>query len=312
MRDEIDTVLLAWLDEQRCKHGNHTLTELLDKLGIPMVNAKETLYAWGWRRHAVPRHILTVWSEDITIDQNGVWETGAPLVPSGDSKFNSDQLERESDRIGMLDEIWRGGEECKVILLINERSREDVAKGMAASAEFRVIDTELWHIELCDISGVLKLRRGPRRVNKPNTIATAEPNTDEQSDAGFRMRFPDQETRDRVERAAIEHAIRIYSSAGSVKSVESENLGYDLAVNDNSSGELKFKVEVKGTSGEEQAFYLTRNEYREGARDRHRWRLAIVVNALSVPELQEYRFDEMVKVFDLDPLVWHCSIKRPA
>jgi len=89
--------------------------------------------------------------------------------------------------------------------------------------------------------------------------------------------------------------MQVYSSEGFVKSVETENLGYDLSICDVSSEIIKLKVEVKGTSCEEEVFYLTRNEYREAYKDPKRWRLAIVVNALASPSLQEYRVDEMEK-----------------
>ena len=51
-------------------------------------------------------------------------------------------------------------------------------------------------------------------------------------------------------------------------------------------------VEVKGTSGSEPRFFLTRNEhdYREASE----WRLAMVVNALGTPETTLHTLREFV------------------
>jgi hypothetical protein len=313
MRHEIDPTLLAWLEEQRLKYGSSTLTTLLEKLGIGIVNGKDTLYAWAWRRRAIPKYVVTIWSEDVAIDQTGVWETEVSLAPSGSPTYTPDQVLRESERIGILDEIARDGEDCKVILMINRRSKEEEVNGVAASADFRVIDTELWHVERSEDSGQLKLRRGTRSINEPEVVLPGGqevPSPNDETDTDLRFRFPDQETRDRVEKAAIKYAQQEYAAEGAVRSVESENLGYDLTVTNVSSGELIIKVEVKGTSGPDENFFLTRNEFREASEDPQRWRLAVVVDALSTPTLQEYRFEEMVKVFQMSPLVWHCKSKR--
>ncbi len=313
MRHEIDPTLLAWLEEKRLKHGTSTLTTLLEKLGIGIVNGKDTQYAWAWRRRAIPKHVVTVWSEDVSIDQTGVWATEVSLAPSGSPTYTPDQVLRESERIAILEEIARDGENCKVILMINRRSREEEANGVAASADFRVIDTELWHIERSEDSGQLRLCRGTRPINEPEVVLPSgqeSANSDDEADADLRLRFPDQEMRERVEKAAIKYAQQEYAAEGVVKSVESENLGYDLTVTNVCSGELISKVEVKGTSGSDENFYLTRNEFREASEDPQRWRLAVVVDALSTPTLQEYRFEEMIKVFQMSPLVWHCKPKR--
>jgi hypothetical protein len=131
--------------------------------------------------------------------------------------------------------------------------------------------------------------------------------TDETSTSG--PRFPDQAMRDLVERAAVEYAKQEYAPHGRVESVEDQNLGYDLAVIDNITSEIKYKVEVKGTAGDEEVFYLTRNELREAKADPQRWRLAVVVSALDNPDLRPYRVHEMERMFQMAPLVWHCSFK---
>lgn len=314
MRNEVDPRLLHWLIEQNIKQKHPTLTALLGRLGVKIADENKTLYAWGWRRPGYnPEHIVTVWAEGVHMTSLDGWETAISLEPSGNPKYNDEQRQRESDRIKILRELAETGRECKVILMINRYSREDDEKGVAAEAELRVLDDERWYVEMQNGSHHGKLRRGTKRSAKADlNLEANEKESSEGQDASAdpNLRFPDQEMRDRVERAAIEHAKREYARYGLVKSVEAENLGYDLAVVDQVSGELRLKVEVKGTAGEEEHFYLTRNEHRAANADPERWRLAVVVDALHEPALQEYSFQGMEKMFTKTPLVWHCEPKR--
>jgi hypothetical protein len=303
MRHEIDPTLLFWLEDQRLLQRQPTLTALLNKLSVSIDG--NALKAWGWRRVGVPRHILTVWAEEVRVDSDGNWEVGVSLIASSNPHYDAGQKEREAERISILHELTGLDLDCKVILMVNRRSHEQEAMGRAASAEFRVLDEELWHVQNNLNSGLLVLRRGRNEIGRSN-----QPEVNSEPSPGVTINFPDQEARKRVEVAAIAHAKRLYASFGRVESVESENLGYDLAIFDNASDELIFKIEVKGTSGEEEAFFLTRNELREADADRARWRLAIVVDALGLPALMEYSANDMEKRFEMDALAWHCTPKR--
>ena len=311
MRHEIDPTLFTWMDEQRLKQGQPTLTRLLEKLGIGLADEKAALYAWAWRRDGEPRHVITVWAEEVQIDEKGNWETAISLLPSGTLTYNADQIQREAGRIAILKELVQSGHNCKAILMVNRRSKEDEARGKAAAAEFRVLDDELWHVEISEGLQQGKLRRGVRALTgRPSELDQNSPAAKDEQAPDISLRFPDQEKKERVEKAAVAYAMQVYSSEGFVKSVETENLGYDLSICDASSEIIKLKVEVKGTSGDEEIFYLTRNEYREAYRDPRRWRLAIVVNAIDSPSLQEYRVEEMENKFAMSPLAWHCSPTR--
>ncbi len=118
--------------------------------------------------------------------------------------------------------------------------------------------------------------------------------------------FPDPEKRKKVELAAIEHVVTHYESKGySVSDRQSDNCGYDLFVK---KGKSVLKVEVKGTSLDEQRFFLSRNERVKSVDPQ--WRLAIVSNALDNPELSVYNTKEMEKAFDFEPLCWECRIPQ--
>ncbi|MDI3292505.1 DUF3883 domain-containing protein [Janthinobacterium tructae] len=313
MRDDINPTTLMWLDEQRANRGDLSLTDILTDLGVRIEDRVKTLNAWGWRRNASPAHILTVWAEQVEIGDEEIWESENSLKPSGNPTYSSDQVLRENERIGMLKELAESGQNCKAILMINQRSKEQDALGQAAKASFRAVDDQLWHVEASNKLDCVKLRRGPKSVSKPDENPQPELDTsdfDDEQDKDVQLRYPNQETRDRVEHAAIEFAKKEYAAYGCVKSVESQNLGYDLEVTSEQSGEVIKMVEVKGTSGDEENFFLTRNELRKGRESPRQWRLAIVVNALSSPTLQEYRCTELENSFDMDPLVWRCTTKR--
>lgn len=312
MREEVNHLVLHWIDDQLAKQVKPTLTAILHKLGFQ--NVEDSLFEWAWIRPKLePAHILTVWSEDIAIDEHGGWMTGFSLDPSLNPFYTPVQIDRERRRIKVLNALVQSGRDCKVILMINRRSREEESRGIAAEAESRVLDSENWYTDIEDGARVGTLRRGPRIVKKdasPSDLGTAEPQREADIGTHGQFRFPDQEMRDRVEHAAIEYAKAQYTLQGHVESVEALNLGYDLKVTDKATGEIILKVEVKGTAGEEECFFLTRNENREAVEDSDLWRLAVVTGALHSPNLQEYRLHEMENMFRKDPLVWYCFPKR--
>lgn len=97
-------------------------------------------------------------------------------------------------------------------------------------------------------------------------------------------RNQDPEMRKLVELAAVRHAIAYYTSqAGgshTVKSVELDNVGWDLTV---IGGDVTLKVEVKGLSGSNLCVELTPNEYRKMSSPEHRnmYVVYVVTNALT-------------------------------
>jgi len=107
------------------------------------------------------------------------------------------------------------------------------------------------------------------------------------------------------------------------KNVGKKNLGYDLLFTNTTSGEEQH-VEVKGTSMNEQNFFITKNEYAyaeklsendRGARQkqdgswRPLWRLAIVHDALNTAVVSIYTFSEMKKLFEISPIAWRGILK---
>jgi len=108
-------------------------------------------------------------------------------------------------------------------------------------------------------------------------------------------------------RKAVEVAAVIASSCQldqlgyDVVSREKDNIGYDLLATHRNNGSA-LHVEVKGTSASQAQFFMTINEY--GYRSAPEWRLAMVTDALTEPNVALLNLREVERDFDLAPLVW--------
>lgn len=88
-----------------------------------------------------------------------------------------------------------------------------------------------------------------------------------------------------VEQAAVDHAWTHWQRKGySVKSVETDNVGWDLEVR---RGKVELRVEVKGLSGDIVNFQLTPNEYNMLRQHHAGYRVCVVLDALERPQLYE-------------------------
>lgn len=89
----------------------------------------------------------------------------------------------------------------------------------------------------------------------------------------------DPERRKRIEMAAMDHVTRLFKNQDfDVRPVHMEYLGWDLEATREG---VKLLLEVKGTSANRWCVELTPNEFRNMARERSRYRLCVVTNALS-------------------------------
>lgn len=107
--------------------------------------------------------------------------------------------------------------------------------------------------------------------------------------------------RSRVERSAIRAVKRRFESEGwRVTSKERDKIGYDLHCA-RSSGELH--VEVKGTVGDEEVFFLTAGEERRATAD-PLFRIAVVTRALDTPRVVVRTNAQMRRAFRLSPIAY--------
>lgn len=118
--------------------------------------------------------------------------------------------------------------------------------------------------------------------------------------------FPNAALRREVEKAAVKHVTQMFQSIGYlVADRQRDNCGYDLLA---SRGKKQLRIEVKGTYGPIQRFFISRNER---AASHHRdWRLAVVTSATTTPEMKLLNRREAEEQFIYDPLVWDCTPNR--
>lgn len=92
----------------------------------------------------------------------------------------------------------------------------------------------------------------------------------------------------KVEKAAVDLTWNYYRLHGyAMKSVEKDNMGWDLEA---TSNKVRLRIEVKGLSGASSAIGLTPNEYKAFWRRSPEYRLAIVTNVLKRPSLSICRY----------------------
>ncbi len=103
----------------------------------------------------------------------------------------------------------------------------------------------------------------------------------------------DPSLRSKVEKAAVERVVEYYKGYKCV-SVEKENKGWDLEV---SRGSVHLLVEVKGRSGHEARVELTPNEYSAMYKQKEKYRLAIVTDALDNPQIHIISYNESDKTW---------------
>lgn len=119
--------------------------------------------------------------------------------------------------------------------------------------------------------------------------------------------FPDAKVRKEIENAAINFATKTLEHRGfTVTDCQKDNCGYDLLA---TSPQDRMLVEVKGTASSLPRFYVTRNEYQWSIGQKE-WRLFVVTDASTVPELHEYTGSEMRDAFAFAPLAWECMLSR--
>ena len=99
---------------------------------------------------------------------------------------------------------------------------------------------------------------------------------------------PDQVRKILVEKTAVEIVWNHFQLDYEIKSVEKDNVGWDLEA---ISGSIKLQIEVKGLSGNAVTTELTPNEFRVFSENRPNYRLCVVTCCLDRPKLYIFRFN---------------------
>ena len=119
---------------------------------------------------------------------------------------------------------------------------------------------------------------------------------------------PETEVKQQIEDAAIKFATNHYKKKGfNVKSVEKENLGWDLTVI--AKNNIELHVEVKGTSRNYFHFFLSKKEHKKMKND-PRWILFVVKNVLKNPTPKIIWGAEVENYFKLEPFCTEGTWKK--
>lgn len=117
----------------------------------------------------------------------------------------------------------------------------------------------------------------------------------------------DPETRAAVEKAAVRFVTDSYEADNwHVKSVERENVGYDLHCTKGDDVEC---VEVKGSSAFDQRFIMTANELNKAKSDPH-FVLYVVTDVLKKPVARRYSGPELLSLFKFMPLQFQVKLRE--
>lgn len=113
----------------------------------------------------------------------------------------------------------------------------------------------------------------------------------------------DVEAKNRVEKAAIDFVTKQYQSLGySIKSREKENIGWDL---DATKDKVHLKLEVKGLAGSQVSVHISANEFDKMNANKNDYRLCVVINAVTSPQLIVFVYDIVYDAWisDCDPTI---------
>lgn len=116
--------------------------------------------------------------------------------------------------------------------------------------------------------------------------------------------YPTAEHRRKVEKSAEAFAKKFFQKEFNITPVMSENRGYDFYM-EKRVGNGEVLLEIKGTSGNEPAFYLTANEMRCLQKNPEKYRIFVVTAALSqAPQGRMITPKELKDSFRMEPLAW--------
>lgn len=326
MRNEVPAEVLAIIDTSVRATGKQNIYEVLERLGVRDVKAKIFDYAWEVPTGAP---IFTIWAEEVGVHPvSGYMFSVEDLIPRttlrGGAAMDSGQLQRTNDRLRLMGKV-RDGRPFIAVLQTNERSYEELMRNVISKPDDRIKDSP-WRVARWDtVRQRAILVRGENdlsptdseidqflrhgHIDHPDGTSTPGEPPDTDGSTAPRLVFPNQAHRDLVEAKSMEKMQAHFIEQGlNPEDVSHENRGYDLDVRD-ASGASVYHVEVKGTAASVPAFFLTRNELKKSESD-SLWELAIVTDALDVPQVDRYTAKEMQRFFGFEPLVWRGELKQ--
>lgn len=301
--------------------GHPKVTDWLTKWGLTVGTLQERKhlqeggyalkYAWERTRpDQEPGALVTLWTEDLSVDDDGTWFAHDWLLPELHVNLQARgrlQVERTKERARILKAAFEAGRPFDGLLLENRLTRKKLYEQSSPQSEIlnSVQDDVKWWVVRWDEekSSALLVRSAE---HPKDWLPTHER---KKRASSFRLAFPDQAHRDAVEKAAV-NAVKDAWPRHDILSREVDNCGYDLELRSRSTGNVEYMFEVKGTANDTPHFYITQNEASCAERE-SKWRLVMVTSALNAAVVHEpLRWDEVKRDFELEPMAWHAKQRR--
>jgi len=307
MENEVDSQVLAVINEKRLSGPRLTPVEIVAKMGVFDARDKPFDHAWLATGDNV---IATIWAEWVNVGSGGRWfylESLDIHHRAGGGERSAQQVQRAKDRLSLLKRTFDAGTGFRAVVQTNRIAILETESNKDAKVSTRVRDDEEWHVASWEPEQKLAvLVRGPRgwtptdaevlaarqRGNVPQPLsASASSNAAPAGD--------DKPSPEAVQAAALEYVVKHFTGYG-YKAENMTGKGFDLEVS-NAKGQTLLRVVVKGTAPGVPSFKLSKEESDCSKRE-PLWRLLVVTDAGSgVAQHKIYKPNEISSAPGHDP-----------
>lgn len=297
MDKEVDTQVLAVIDEMRLAGPPLSPVEIVARMGVLDARQKPFDYAWLATGNNV---IATVWAEYISVGAGGRWfclESLDTLHLVGGGKRSANQTQRATNRLALLKQTFDAGRGFRAVLQTNRVPIAELETSKSAKVSTRVRDEDEWHVAAWEPDRQLAvLVRGPRDwVPTEAEIQAASVRSPVPQADGSGQLPSGPATPEALHAAAMAYVKRHFGGYGyKPEDVSGRSLGYDVEVS-NAKGATLLRIVVKGTSTALPNVQLTSAEQACAGRE-DLWRLLVVADALtSTAQHKIYKPSEMAQ-----------------
>jgi hypothetical protein len=304
MENEVDSQVLAVINEKRLSGPRLTPVEIVAKMGVFDAREKPFDHAWLATGDNV---IATIWAEWVSVGSGGRWfclESLDVQRRADGGARSAHQVQRAKDRLALLKRTWDAGTGFRAVVQTNRIAIVELESNKDAKVSTRVRDDDEWHVASWELDDKLAvLVRGPRGwVPTDEEIKTAKARSNVPEPEVLAPVVASQASQEEILAAALAFVTRHFKGYGyKAENVTEQNLGYDLEVS-NSKGATLLRVAVKGTGSGVSSFQLTAEERTSLARE-PLWRLIVVLDAIG-PTAQHkiFKATEISSAPGYDPL----------
>lgn len=304
MENEVDSQVLAVINEKRLSGPRLTPVEIVAKMGVFDAREKPFDHAWLATGDNV---IATVWAEWVSVGAGGRWfclESLDVQRRADGGARSAHQVQRAKDRLALLKRTWDAGQGFRAVVQTNRIAISEVESNKDAKVSTRVRDDDEWHVASWELDSKLAvLVRGPRGWEpSEEEIKAAKARSNVPEPADLAPVVASQASQEEIQAAALAYVTRHFTGYGyKAENVTEQNLGYDLEIS-NSKGATLLRVVAKGIGSGVSTFQLTPEERTSSARE-PLWRLLVVLDAIG-PTAQHkiFKATEISSAPGYDPL----------